>query len=100
MQKFSACRNRGSSIHFFSSTITRCIMAIWPAGPPKLTQPILSQSQKNSANDGRRATCCSVVMSRGFGWSVVALLRGKAQVGEQCIVDHEALLQQASSQAR
>src|SRR6187200_22777 len=60
MQKLSACRNRGSSIHFFSSTIMRCIMAIWPAGPPKLMQPILSQSQKNSVNDGR--VCCSIVM--------------------------------------
>src|SRR5947209_10438090 len=49
MQKLSACRNRDSSIHFFSSTTMLCMMAIWTAGPPKLMQPILSQTLKNSA---------------------------------------------------
>src|SRR3954451_22044785 len=35
MQWLSACRNRSSPIHRFSSTRMRCITAIWPAGPPK-----------------------------------------------------------------
>src|SRR3954452_10608444 len=48
MLKMSACRNRDSSIHVFSSTTMRCIMAIWAAGPPKLMHPILSQTLKNS----------------------------------------------------
>jgi hypothetical protein len=39
MQKFSACRNRASPSQRFSSTRMRCITAIWPAGPPKLSRP-------------------------------------------------------------
>src|SRR5436190_12913322 len=52
MQKFSACRKRASSIHFFSSTSTRCIMAIWPAGPPNDRQPILAHTVKASPKVG------------------------------------------------
>ena len=39
--------------------------------------------------------CVVSSWSRRLGRPVVALRRGKAQIGEQCIVDHEALLQQA-----
>src|SRR5437762_2839699 len=105
MQKLSACRKRGSSIHFFSSTIIRCIMAIWPAGPPKLMQPILSQTLKNSPKSGRpspttgdgAADCAGIrfMSSRRLGRPVVAFLRGEAQPREQRIVDHEAVPQQA-----
>ena len=73
----------------------RCIIAIWPAGPPKLRQPILSQTLKNSPKVGaaRRPTACVFDChdhSRHLGRPVVTLLRGKAQIGEQRIVDHEA----------
>src|SRR5476649_1626886 len=102
MQKFSACRNRGSSIHFFSSTAMRCIMAIWPAGPPKLTQPILSQVLKNSPKVGwispalrcaGEALSCTIVIaiSRRLDGPVMALFGREAQPREQRIVDHEAL---------
>ena len=43
-----ACRNRLSSIHFLSSTRIRCIIAICPAGPPKLVNPILVQLDKTA----------------------------------------------------
>src|SRR4249919_824030 len=100
MQKFSACRKRCSSIHFFSSTTMRCIMAIWPAGPPKLMRPILSQTLKNSPKlevcaPTEVRTVSVVIGSRHLGGPVVPLLRGKAEIGEQPIVDHEALSQQA-----
>src|SRR5204862_6796545 len=52
MQKLSACRKRLSSIHFFSSTTTRCMIAICPAGPPKLMKPSLSQKRNASAKLG------------------------------------------------
>src|SRR5262249_34796444 len=64
MQKLSACRKRGSSIHFFSSTTMRCIIAICAAGPPKLTQPILSHVRKASPKVGeaRGSDCARVVI--------------------------------------
>jgi hypothetical protein len=43
MQKLRAWRKRASPIHFFSSTRIRCITAIWPAGPPKLSKAIRAQ---------------------------------------------------------
>src|SRR6185369_1066804 len=94
MQKLSACRKRGSSIHFFSSTSMRCIMAICPAGPPKLMQPILSQSQKASPNVGAAAvrlgavSVCTVI-SRCLCGPVVPLLGRMARPGEQRIIDDE-----------
>ena len=39
----SAWRNRASPIQRFSSTRTRCISAICPAGPPKLSRAIRAQ---------------------------------------------------------
>src|SRR5947207_2968850 len=83
MQKLSACRKRGSSIHFFSSTSMRCIMAIWPAGPPKLMQPILNQSRNASPNAGEgsapagTASVCTVISGCLFdrlGGPVVPLI--------------------------
>src|SRR3954453_20458616 len=103
MQKLSACRKRGSSIHFFSSTSMRCIMAIWPAGPPKLMQPILNQSRNASPNVGEastlagRVSVCTVISCGLFGRlgrPVVPLLGGVTQPGEQRIVDHKALAEQ------
>src|SRR6185369_4069499 len=100
MQKFSACRKRGSSIHFFSSTSMRCIMAIWPAGPPKLMQPILSQSQKASPKLGAApvptgAVSVCTVISRRLCGPVVPLLGRMARPSEQRIIDHEPALDHA-----
>src|SRR3954462_15616406 len=99
MQKLSACRNRAPAIHFSSPGRMRSIMAIWPAGPPKLMRPILSQTLKNSPKlevcAPTEVRAVSVVIgSRHLGGPVVPLLRGKAEIGEQPIVDHEALSQQ------
>src|SRR4029079_9284163 len=96
MQKFSACRKRGSSIHFFSSTRTRCISAICPAGPPNDRQPILNQTLNASLKFGPSGADAALVMSRYFRRPVVPLLRGKAEVREQRIVDHEAFPQHAA----
>src|SRR6185312_7343147 len=93
MEKLSACMKRASSIHFFSSTRMRCIMAICPAGPPKLMQPIFSQTPKASPKLGLARACTS--MSRHLGRPVVPFAGGKAQPGEQRIIDTKALLQQA-----
>src|SRR5215831_11391469 len=49
MQKFSACRNRRSPIQRFSSTRMRCITAICPAGPPKLSAATRAQTRKAAA---------------------------------------------------
>src|SRR4051812_18947606 len=97
MQKLSACRKRGSSIHFFSSTSMRCIMAIWPAGPPKLMQPIFSQTRNASPKPGEpdapvdTVSACIVISCRLRG-PVVPLLGRMARPGEQRIIDHEAAL--------
>src|SRR4051795_6241555 len=97
MQKLSACRKRGSSIHFFSSTSMRCIMAIWPAGPPKLMQPIFSHSQKASPNVGAASvltgavSVCTVISRRLCG-PVVPLLGRMPRPREQRIVDDETAL--------
>src|SRR5438105_1049867 len=52
MQKFSACRNRDSLIHFFFSTSSPCSSAICAVGPPKLIKPNLSQKRDASAKVG------------------------------------------------
>src|SRR5581483_8499281 len=94
MEKFSACRKRASSIHFFSSTRTRCIIAICPAGPPKLTQPILSHVRKASPKFG--VACFGrASISGGFRWPVVPFPGRKAQPGEECIIKEEASPQEA-----
>src|SRR5262249_39368262 len=70
MQKLSACRKRGSSIHFFSSIMTRCIIAICPAGPPKLMQPIFSQTRKNSPKLGRSVVDDLETLAESTGFPV------------------------------
>src|SRR5438128_188925 len=50
MQKFSACRNLFSPIHFFCSTRMRCMTAICPAGPPKLSAATLAHTFTASRN--------------------------------------------------
>src|SRR5471032_378891 len=55
MQKFSACKNRDSSIQRFFSTSSRCITAICPAGPPKLMNPSFSQKRRASRKVGADA---------------------------------------------
>ena len=39
-------------IHFFLSTSSRCMMEIWPAGPPKLMNPSFIQKRIASRKDG------------------------------------------------
>jgi len=43
--------NRFSPTHFFSSTMMRCITAICPAGPPKLSAATRSQTRNASGNE-------------------------------------------------
>src|SRR6266446_3757847 len=56
MQKLSACRNRDWLIHFFFSTSSACIIAIWPVGPPNEMKPSFNQNWSASRNDGARCT--------------------------------------------
>ena len=49
MQSFSVCRKRCSLIQRRRSTSSVCMMAICPAGPPKLLKPSFNQKQKVSA---------------------------------------------------
>src|SRR6476660_7179771 len=53
MQKLRACRNRRSEIQRRRSTSSSCMIAICPAGPPKLMQPSFSQKRKASDSEGR-----------------------------------------------
>ena len=79
MQKFNACRKRASSTHFLSSTTTRCINAICPAGPPKLMQPIFSQTRKASPKlDRAVASVVDICVMRLWPASCVALPRQSA----------------------
>ena len=50
MQKLRAERYSFSVSQSRSSTISRCISAIWPAGPPKERSPIRAQTFRASAN--------------------------------------------------
>ncbi len=50
MQKLSALRYWPSETHRFLSTSSLCMMAIWPAGPPKLMNPSFTQNRKASQN--------------------------------------------------
>jgi hypothetical protein len=46
MQKLSAWRNLRSEIQARRSTSSSRMIAIWPAGPPKLMNPSFSQKRK------------------------------------------------------
>jgi len=48
MQKFNVLKYWPSETHRFLSTNSLCMMAIWPAGPPKLMNPSFTQNQKAS----------------------------------------------------
>src|SRR5215213_9293871 len=50
MQKFNVRRYCPSETQCFLSTNSLCMIAIWPAGPPKLINPSLTQNQKASQN--------------------------------------------------
>src|SRR5438874_244275 len=54
MQKFNAWRKRDWLIHFFFSTSSVCMIAIWPVGPPNEMNPSFSQNRNASPNDGAR----------------------------------------------
>ena len=65
MQKLSACRNRRSVIQRRRSTSSSCMIAIWPAGPPKLMHPSLSQNRSASRSLGVSAAGASLVRRDG-----------------------------------
>jgi hypothetical protein len=48
MQKFNVLRYWPSETQRFLSTNSLCMIAIWPAGPPKLMNPSLTQNQNAS----------------------------------------------------
>src|SRR5688500_13106914 len=50
MQKFKACKNRSLPIQRRRSTSSSCMIAICPAGPPKLMNPSFVQILKASRN--------------------------------------------------
>ena len=52
MQKLSACRKRRSEIQRRRSTSSSCMIAICPAGPPKLIIPSLIQKRNAWASLG------------------------------------------------
>src|SRR5438105_11197310 len=54
MQKFKACKKRDWLIHFFFSTSSVCMIAIWPVGPPNEMNPSFNQNRNASPNDGAR----------------------------------------------
>jgi hypothetical protein len=62
MQKFSACKKRDWLIHLLRSTSSVCMIAIWPAGPPKEMKPSFSQNRNASAKLG---AWTEVVFNRG-----------------------------------
>src|SRR5690349_9183494 len=72
MQKLSACRKRGSLIQRRRSTSSACMIAICPAGPPKLMKPSLSQKRKASAKLAKAGAATAspilsgVAITRGF----------------------------------
>jgi hypothetical protein len=53
MQKLSARKNWPSGTQRFRSTSSRCMIAICPAGPPKLMKPSLTQNRVASPNPTR-----------------------------------------------
>src|SRR6266498_3486482 len=54
MLKLSARKKRLSGTQRLPSTSSRCMMAIWPAGPPKLMKPNLTQKRNASPKLTRR----------------------------------------------
>src|SRR5918996_4112818 len=99
MQKLSACRNRASPIQRFSSTRIRCMTAICPAGPPKLSAAILAQTRTASpkaipwpagVGDGALAVVTSTAPSAGSRGLLVGEVR--IQVVEYRGAPGEALL--------
>src|SRR5438445_11747996 len=76
MQKLRACKNRDWLIHFFFSTSSVCMMAIWPVGPPNEMNPSFNQKRSASANDGATCrSCFATVCSAEVAFIVVAKMR-------------------------
>src|ERR1700736_4600045 len=63
MQKFNACKKRDWLIHFFFSTSSLCMVAIWPVGPPNEMNPSFNQNRNASPNDGARCRSCVALAS-------------------------------------
>src|SRR5215216_3949842 len=59
MQKLSVLRYCFSETHRFFSTNSLCMMAICPAGPPKLIKPNFTQNQKASQKPTGLVCACS-----------------------------------------
>src|SRR5204862_1181043 len=61
MQKLSACRNRDWLTHFFFSTSSVCMIAIWPVGPPNEINPSFNQNLNASPKVGVGHRSCLMV---------------------------------------
>ena len=66
MQKLSVLRYCFSETHRFFSTSSRCMMAIWPAGPPKFMNPSFTQNQ-NASQNPTGLVCPGTVLRNGLG---------------------------------
>jgi len=59
MQKLSVLKYWLSETQRFLSTSSRCMIAIWPAGPPKLMKPSFTQNQKASQKPTGLVCACT-----------------------------------------
>jgi hypothetical protein len=72
----------------------RCIVAICPAGPPKLMQPILSQTMKASRKLGWAVESKVAILFKPPWPAVLCRAGGKTQQGNRRIIDEKASLAQ------
>src|SRR6476659_10398678 len=101
MQSFNACKKRLSEIQRFSSTRMRCITAIWPAGPPKLSIATRSQTRNASRSDtpcrgtdsppSAIASSATPGLLHGRGRPVVRFRLESATPGVERVVHHHAV---------
>ncbi|MET3474196.1 hypothetical protein ABIC38_000446 [Variovorax sp. 1126] len=81
MQKFRACRKRFSLIQRRRSTSSACMIAICPAGPPKLMKPSLSQKRNASEKE----------IGSGRAEGAREEVSGKAVSTEGSVLSHQRL---------
>src|SRR5919199_3582963 len=67
IEKLSARRKSGSGTQRLSSMSSRCMIAIWPAGPPKLMKPSLTQKRNASPNETGTTTDGTTVAAGAEG---------------------------------
>src|SRR4029078_10330686 len=82
MQKFKAWRNRPLETQRRRCTISSCMIAICPAGPPKLMNPSFTQKRAASRNV---TPCCGVssLTERSVGGSDEERYRSVAHLGDR-----------------